>query len=118
MELSEGRTVLARNHRNSGVLVHEAGEEGGFLQVYVSPTRSMDANTDEFCIVGDDNNPSFCATIGKASHQLWGEYPGLRTTQLVFRNVYVHPYEQVWISCSQPSAFLAYGTASKRPAWA
>ena len=102
--LSEGITMLSRPLQGPGICVHRNGETGKSLCLYVIPAmniENMEENINDECVVyayiyvGNSN-----IVLRKTIHQ---------NTNVLLENMWLQPYEEVWISISQPNKYAVYG---------
>lgn len=112
-ELSEGRTLLTRNHRNTGVKVHAADGAGSFLTLYVAPAASLDDNVDDAVLV--QGQTTFQVSIGHDATQLVVRMDEVHEVKCLATRLFVRPHEEVYVSCSCPRHFLVYGVAQPTP---
>ena len=113
-ELSEGRTLLTRNHRNTGVKVHVADRTGSFLTLYVAPAASLDDNVDDAVFVLGGPT-TFQVSIGHDATQLAVRMDEVHEVKCLATRIFVRPHEEVYVSCSCPRHFLVYGVAQPTP---
>lgn len=116
MELSNGRTLLKRNHSTSGIMVHDAGEHGRFVNLYCTSAHDIDNNSDWLLdVVNNDDSPSLRISIGMDNVQMCTKLTTPEACTQIAKNIYVHPHEQIWISCSSPNKFVVHGIVTKTP---
>ena len=109
--LSRGRTLIDRRHVNVGNVIHEARDAIEYVHLRVIKGMSLDVEcTDDLVIVNDGSaqDVQLRVLIGENAEALLFTIncKAVHSEMRLADNLCVHPYEQVIVSISDPSARL------------
>ena len=118
--LSRGRTRISRRHVNIGNIVHEAGDAIEYIHLSVLKGASLDEDVPDVVVVnenGVENNVQLRVVIGENADALFFNISrNVRGELRLADNLCVHPYEQVYVSTSDPDArLIVNGVVTRKP---